>query len=89
LQNDNNERKIVITSDRNLTLRLHKIGVNIMKSGLFYKQYLGKYNEELMEVVEENKENDGNEGIEGIEGNGEIEGEIEDETTSDDDDDDH
>merc|ERR1719336_2802827 len=31
---------LVVTSDRNLTLRLHDVGVMVMKSGRFYKQYL-------------------------------------------------
>lgn len=35
-----NRNYIVVTSDRELTLRLNKIGVTCMKSGGFYKQYL-------------------------------------------------
>jgi predicted RNA-binding protein with PIN domain len=34
---------IVVTSDRELTLRLNKIGVKCMKSGCFYKKYLKEY----------------------------------------------
>eukprot|EP00485_Elphidium_margaritaceum_P019679 CAMPEP_0202718936 /NCGR_PEP_ID=MMETSP1385-20130828/126870_1 /ASSEMBLY_ACC=CAM_ASM_000861 /TAXON_ID=933848 /ORGANISM="Elphidium margaritaceum" /LENGTH=211 /DNA_ID=CAMNT_0049381879 /DNA_START=108 /DNA_END=743 /DNA_ORIENTATION=+ len=35
-----NGDKVVITSDRELTIRLHDIGVASMKSGVFYKAYL-------------------------------------------------
>jgi DNA polymerase III alpha subunit (gram-positive type) len=31
---------LVVTSDRELTLRLHELGVKCMKSGVFYQQYL-------------------------------------------------
>jgi predicted RNA-binding protein with PIN domain len=37
---EHNGDKVVITSDRELTLRLHAIGVASMKSGVFYKAYL-------------------------------------------------
>merc|ERR1719295_77244 len=42
---------LVVTSDRNLTLRLHDVGVKVMKSGLFYKQYL-KANEKQQNEME-------------------------------------
>jgi len=42
---------LVVTSDRNLTLRLHEVGVNVMKSGRFYKQYL-KVNEKQQNEME-------------------------------------
>merc|ERR1712217_595717 len=42
---------LVVTSDRNLTLRLHDVGVKVMKSGRFYKQYL-KVNEQQQNAVE-------------------------------------
>merc|ERR1719273_2991786 len=42
---------LVVTSDRNLTLRLHDVGVKVMKSGRFYKQYL-KVNEQQQNAAE-------------------------------------
>lgn len=43
LQHQNGD-KVVITSDRELTIRLHAIGVVSMKSGFFYKAYLKENN---------------------------------------------
>merc|ERR1719384_420586 len=49
---------LVVTSDRNLTLRLHDVGVMVMKSGRFYKQYL-KVKDQKQENGVEKMEVDG------------------------------
>merc|ERR1712083_126945 len=43
---------LVVTSDKKLTVRLHDIGVHVMKSGVFYKQYLAVKGVEKMDVDE-------------------------------------
>jgi len=40
LKNNPNNSYFVVTSDRELTLRLNKVGVTCMKSGTFYKTYI-------------------------------------------------
>merc|ERR1719384_2474254 len=51
---------LVVTSDRNLTLRLHDVGVMVMKSGRFYKQYL-KVKDQKQDNGVEKMEVDGDE----------------------------
>jgi len=41
---------LVVTSDRNLTVRLHECGVMVIKSGTFYKKYLKMKESEKMDV---------------------------------------
>jgi len=41
---------LVVTSDRKLTVRLHDIGVLVMKSGVFYKRYLKPIGADKMDV---------------------------------------
>jgi len=40
---EENANVIVVTSDRELTLRLNKIGVKVIRSGTFYKKYLKQF----------------------------------------------
>eukprot|EP00484_Ammonia_sp_Unknown_P004125 CAMPEP_0197073802 /NCGR_PEP_ID=MMETSP1384-20130603/210791_1 /TAXON_ID=29189 /ORGANISM="Ammonia sp." /LENGTH=337 /DNA_ID=CAMNT_0042512643 /DNA_START=147 /DNA_END=1161 /DNA_ORIENTATION=- len=44
---EQNGDKLVITSDRELTIRLHDIGVASMKSGVFYKAYLAENHDQI------------------------------------------
>jgi len=50
---------MVVTSDRELTLRLHGLGVGVMKSGTFYNAYLKeKATAEEMEVDDDDEDED-------------------------------
>jgi len=41
---------LVVTSDRKLTVRLHDVGVLVMKSGVFYREYLSQKGGDKMHV---------------------------------------
>merc|ERR1719499_2236385 len=58
--NGTSSNLLVVTSDRNLTLRLHDVGVMVMKSGRFYKQYL-KVKDQKQDNGVEKMEVDGDE----------------------------
>jgi hypothetical protein len=47
-----NRKYLVVTSDRELSVRLNKIGVTVMKSGCFYKKYLKEFEFTGLEEVE-------------------------------------
>merc|ERR1712154_435865 len=50
-KNDKSENVnyLVITSDRELTLRLYNVGVKVMKSSVFYRMYLKEKNDKSMD----------------------------------------
>merc|ERR1712224_529699 len=49
---------LVVTSDRKLTVRLHDVGVLVMKSGVFYKRYLRPKGADKMAIKFDDGDND-------------------------------